>query len=711
MGLSVRDKILLPPRFWYFLVMAVVVTLLYPKWGEEEVFFKEGEVSQEEIIAPFTFKILKSKSEIEREKALIKQSSPLVLLFSDSVASAQNRKLSDFWRRVEQLRSLKLPLLEKVDSLKAMYALSDRTCELLLSTRKTADIKDATRKEVQGFYRDGLLDDKVLLQAETKVATVKKGNRETLIPLANLTSSSEAARRIREDFSSRFEGYADKEEAASEIAIFFLKPNLIPDFKETEERLKLALSNINPYKGTVLKDEKIVGKHERITKDIQEKLLSLEAARRGQKIAPGAFRTVLQVIFRFIIVVVLFSVLYFYLYFVDRKMLTNKRYLLFFLGLVLVLMGINLVIGMLDMSSYLVPVCFATIALTLLFSPRTAIPIAILLPLLVGFYNDFQFPLTFSLLIVSLASVFLFFDLKERSRIYIPILALIVLSVVCVSSLGGLMYTPWKKVLENSGLLVLNLFFSSSVAIVLLTPLERLLGRTTHFTLADLNSTNHTLLQQLSVEAPGTFHHSMLVATLAEAAAEEIGADRLLARVGALFHDIGKIYRPYYFYENSRGRDRHASLTPRESAAVIVSHVKDGVELARAHKLPLPVVNIIQEHHGTSVVEYFYKKSLSRGGNPGSKDEFRYPGPKPRSKEAAIVMISDASEAAVRSLDDPTDKEIAELVHSIIWDRLKDGQFSDSGLTLTEVGAVESRLIRVLEGLHHSRKNYREDVE
>ncbi|RKZ34550.1 phosphohydrolase, partial [bacterium] len=144
---------------------------------------------------------------------------------------------------------------------------------------------------------------------------------------------------------------------------------------------------------------------------------------------------------------------------------------------------------------------------------------------------------------------------------------------------------------------------------------------------------------------------------------------------------------------------------------VIVSHVKDGVELAHAHRLPLPVIDIIQEHHGTSVVEYFYRKSLSRGGSPDSRNDFRYPGPKPRSKEAAIVMISDASEAAVRSLENPTDEEIAELVHSLIWDRLKDGQFSDSGLTLTEVEAVENRLILVLEGLHHSRKDYREDIE
>lgn len=711
MGLSVRDKVPLPPRFWYFLVVAVVIVLLYPRWEKEEVLFKEGEVSQEEVIAPFTFKILKSKSEIEKEKALVRESSPLVLLFSDSVVSAQNRKFSDFWKRVEQLRGSRLPLSEKVDSLKTVCELSDRACELILSTRKTADIKDATRKRIQEFYRDGLLDDEVLLQAETKVATLKKGKRETLIPLANLVSSSEAARRIREGFSSEFEGYADRGEAASEIAIFFLKPNLIPDAKETQDRLKLALNNINPYKGTVLKDEKIVGKHERITKDIQEKLLSLEAARRGQRIAPGAFNIALQIILRFLIVIALFSVLYSYLYFIDREMLMNRRYLLFFLGLILVVMGINLVVGMFDISGYLVPVCFATITLTVLFSPRTAVPLAVLLPLLVGFYNDFQFPLTFSLLIVSLASVFLFFNLKVRGRIYVPILILIVLSLVCVFSLGGLMYTPGKKILESSGFLVLNIFFSSSFATVLLTPLERLLGRTTHFTLADLNSTNHTLLQQLSVEAPGTFHHSVLVATLAEAAAEEIGADRLLARVGALFHDIGKIYRPHYFYENSRGRDRHATLTPGQSAAVIVSHVKDGVELAHAHRLPLPVIDIIQEHHGTSVVEYFYRKSLSRGGSPDSRNDFRYPGPKPRSKEAAIVMISDASEAAVRSLENPTDEEIAELVHSLIWDRLKDGQFSDSGLTLTEVEAVENRLILVLEGLHHSRKDYREDIE
>jgi hypothetical protein len=241
---------------------------------------------------------------------------------------------------------------------------------------------------------------------------------------------------------------------------------------------------------------------------------------------------------------------------------------------------------------------------------------------------------------------------------------------------------------------------------------ERCFGIVTDISLLKLADGSHPLLQELVRRAPGTYTHSITVATLAEAAAESIGANPLLTRVGSYFHDVGKMLKPHYFIENQAGgENRHDFLEPALSTLVIMGHVKDGLALARQYGLPRPIVDFIQQHHGTTLVEYFYREALrlheSQGHGPADlESSFRYPGPKPLSRENGIVMLADAVESSSRALHEPTPSSLRKLVHDLLMKRLLDGQFEESGLTLTELHIVEKSLCKSLIALYHSRIKY-----
>jgi putative nucleotidyltransferase with HDIG domain len=257
----------------------------------------------------------------------------------------------------------------------------------------------------------------------------------------------------------------------------------------------------------------------------------------------------------------------------------------------------------------------------------------------------------------------------------------------------------------------------------LLPLVERAFSVITDVSLLELSDGSHPLLQELVRRAPGTYTHSMTVATLAEPAAEAIGANPLLVRVGSYFHDIGKMLKPHYFIENQTGENRHDSLEPGLSTLVIIGHVKDGVALAEQYGLPRPIIEFIQQHHGTTLVEYFYRQALAQQESDGSaptnladgepnplEATFRYPGPKPQTRENAIVMLADCVESAARAMATPTPGSLRKLVRDMVMKRLLDGQFEECGLTLTELHEIEEALCKGLTALYHSRIKYPEPI-
>jgi putative nucleotidyltransferase with HDIG domain len=245
---------------------------------------------------------------------------------------------------------------------------------------------------------------------------------------------------------------------------------------------------------------------------------------------------------------------------------------------------------------------------------------------------------------------------------------------------------------------------------------ERGFGIITDVRLLELADGSHPLLQELVRRAPGTYTHSMIVATLAEAAAEAIGANPLLTRVGSYFHDVGKMLKPHYFIENQLGENRHDSLEPALSTLVVIGHVKDGLALARQYDLPRPITDFIAQHHGTTLVEYFFREALRQQENQGQdgtelEASFRYPGPKPQNRENGIVMLADAAESSSRTLKDPTPSSLRKLIHELLMKRLLDGQFEESGLTLSELHLIEENLATNLTALYHGRIKYQEESQ
>ena len=255
---------------------------------------------------------------------------------------------------------------------------------------------------------------------------------------------------------------------------------------------------------------------------------------------------------------------------------------------------------------------------------------------------------------------------------------------------------------------VANALACTIMVMFLLPVFESLFDLATNFTLMELSDLNRPLLRRLIMEAPGTYHHSLMVGNLVETVAREVRANGLEARVGAYYHDIGKLSKPEYFFENTGDREnKHENLAPRMSAIILVAHVKEGIELARNEKLPRIIVDAISEHHGRTVMAYFYQKALEYDSNDSvNADEFRYPGPRPRSKETALIMLADSCEAAVRSLRDPTAPKIRAIVQKIIEMRTADGELDESGLTLNDIAMIREKFIQLLTSVFHPRIAY-----
>jgi len=312
------------------------------------------------------------------------------------------------------------------------------------------------------------------------------------------------------------------------------------------------------------------------------------------------------------------------------------------------------------------------------------------------------------------AAAMIFWMGRLRSRSKLIYVGLWAGAVACATQVGAhvLEGRPFDmQLLEEAGRLGVWTLLAGFLMTGLLPFIERSFGVLTDLSLLEVGDVAHPLLQELVRRAPGTYNHSINVASIGEAAAEAIGARGLLVRVGAYFHDIGKMLKPAYFVENQGQENRHESLVPAMSTLIIIAHVKEGAELARQYNLPRPIVDLIAEHHGTTLVEYFYRRATERqqhdpNGTEIDEQTYRYPGPRPSTRESAVLMLSDAVESASRALTEPTPARIASLVHDLAMKRLLDGQFDECSLTLEELELIEQSLVKSLTAMYHGRVKY-----
>ncbi len=515
---------------------------------------------------------------------------------------------------------------------------------------------------------------------------------------------------------SRFEQmYTEQPERADLAQAFFraiFEPSLEYMLAETLQEQERRMEGIAPTRDVVQEGEIVVSENERITAEIKRKLVSLERA-----MSERAGRSIVwkQVAGEFMLSLVTYFIFFSYLFFLRRRTFRDNRTIfliaLLFAGVIVLYAA---VVRVPAIGLYAVPVAVASVQLTILFDSRVGLFGTLTLALIGGLLSGFNFEYAFATLFAGTLGVFSVRDIKNRGQYFLSG-GLVFVGYAVGLFAGWLIFgTPTNRFLTDLGFVAAN-----SLLVVMAYPLlwvfERGFDVTTDLTLLELSDTNRKLLKELSLRAPGSFNHTLQVANLAEAAADAIGANTLLARVGALYHDVGKMLKPEYYVENQRsGENPHDRLKPRMSALIIASHVKEGLELGRQHNLPRRVLNFIPMHHGTTRIEYFYRKSLQEHteGEPAVlESEFRYPGPRPDSRETGILMLADGVEAASRSIEEPTHKRLEQLIDAIFKARIEDGQLDDTNLTFRDLNRIKQTFLSMLMGIYHVRVKYPNQAE
>lgn len=487
-------------------------------------------------------------------------------------------------------------------------------------------------------------------------------------------------------------------------------PNLVVDEFATEIARKNAQNSVKPYEVVFQKGDKILFEGEPVTR------LKRDALRQaGYNVYELNWSGLAAI---YIIVFVGTFLFLSYMKFFEKDFLQPKYMAITaFLTLLLAFIGVVLPTGF---SPYVIPVPAFLILMSIFTKPRIAFVASVLLLsiMAIGYQYNIQYLVAFILL--SLFSVVSMSQIRYAERVDIIKTGfniglaglIIVLSIYILEKC--LIDVDNVLLVKNCSFILLNAIFSAIVASGLMPLLESAFKIITPYGLAEYGDHDQKLLKRLQMDAPGTYHHSLMVSNLCEAAAEAIGADPILARVGALYHDIGKLKRPLFFVENQSYfliENPHNKFTPRISKMIITAHPKDGIEIAKEYGLPQVIQNFIIQHHGEGLASYFYNQAVQEEGAENVKEEqFRYPGPKPNTKETAILMIADAVESAVRSLKTPTTEEIENMINKIIVERLNDGQLSDSPLTLKDIKTIAATFLRILRGMQHNRIKYQENV-
>ena len=673
-------------KFFYLICFTLVITAII---SSQNFFFQnviENGKSKKEIIAQKTITV----EDIERTKAhkrdAVKKVEPKLVPAEDDFIKSNLKTLQN---AIFQIREKDITDKEKINKINILLDLTDNPKQDFI-VNFLLNVDEESLREA--FDKASLSLNNILQKGITET-DYSKDNVNKII-LNNLVSN------------------VSKRQVAVICAILeqVIVPNLVVDDAATELAKLNAQQSVKPYMVTFEKDEQIVDKGEPITR------LKRDALREaGYNVYELNWQGVLSV---YILVFVISIIYLAYLKFFEKKY-NEPRYLSLsaVLSIIACATGVLLPTGF---SPYVIPIPAVVIVASIFLNPRIAFLLStlILSIMTTGIQYKSQFIVVFILL--SLISMITTSKIKYTRRFDLIKLGfhlgiagvLIMLSLYLIDKC--LIDVDNYLIIKDCTFIFINTLISSILALGLSPLLESTFHIITPYGLAELGDHNQALLKRLQMEAPGTYHHSLMVSTLCEAAAEAIGANPILARVGAFYHDIGKLKRPLFFVENQSYfsiENPHNNLTPRLSKMVITAHTKDGVELAKEYGLPSIINDFILQHHGEGIAKYFYNQALAEEGSENVKEEqFRYTGPKPNSKETAILMIADAVESAVRAMKGATSEEIGNIINKIITERLDDGQLEDSPLTLKDIKIIATTFNRVLRGMQHDRIKYQEDI-
>jgi putative nucleotidyltransferase with HDIG domain len=488
-------------------------------------------------------------------------------------------------------------------------------------------------------------------------------------------------------------------EIGMSIANVEVFPNTIYDKKTTDALIEEAKKSVKPV--MIKKDQIIVKEGEPITFEQKALLNSLGLLDNNSNFEWSLFISLAGLV----CLVLLLQWYYLYKYQPEIFSDTKKMIMLNLLSIIAILLARTLGV----ISLYVIPLACIPMLMTILINDEVAIALNILNCILISVAVNFNLEITMLAVLNSIAGVVLLKKMQQRNDILYSSIYIAIINLAMYLSMGFLLSNSIIDVFKRAGMVSVASLIAGVLTIGFLPFFESFFDVVTTVKLLELSNPNHPLLKRLLLEAPGTYHHSVMVANLSEVAAEKVGANPVISRVASYYHDIGKIKRPYFFKENQLGNDNpHDKITPNLSTLIIISHLKDGLELAKEYKIPKVIQDVIRQHHGTTLVKYFYVTMKNSSENPDDikEEDFRYLGPNPESKESAIIMLADSVEAAVRSIQNSTKGKIEEMVNKIIKSRLNDGQLDNCDLTLKDLEKIRKAFLKVLSGIYHERIEY-----
>ncbi|MAU37379.1 MAG: phosphohydrolase [Flavobacteriales bacterium] len=683
-------------RIFLFFLTLIIILYLFPRQAKFKYEFTKGKPwLHESIIAPFDFSVLKSESELSKEREIVKSLHLPIYNYSENVFEIKAEQfINDFETRWAKKNGLKKD---------GRFTLKN----LFKNKRKLANTKKNNLVSFGYNFLNDIYDQGI----------IQMSNNSNLKDFILLKSQRIAERRAVDDFYT-VNSAADKINLINNLSneeYNFLVPillaaieqNILFDKLATDELLISDLSNIVPRKGLIVSGQVIINKGELVDTEKYQVLLSLKQKYEGAMWEKNSY---LLVLFgQFILVGISLLILWLFLMQYRSQILVDTTKISMILLLVIIMVLVSTIF--LSLRSdwvYLIPFCISPIILKAFFDNRVALFVHLITILIIGFIMPNGFEFVFIQLIAGIISILTVVKMYKRTQLFMSVikvmgaylLVYIALSITHDASFSGI---QGVKILQFTISGALTIF---AYPIVFL--FEKIFSLVSDVSLLELTDTNSFLIRRLSEEAPGTFQHSLQVANLAEMGALEVGANALLVRAGAIYHDIGKLNNPMYFIENqSNNINPHDEIDFDKSAEIIINHVVDGIEIAKANNLPNELIDFIRTHHGTTTVEYFYKQYIDnfQEDNVDSKS-FSYPGPKPFSKETAILMMADAAEASARSIKNPTAENIDNLIEIVINKQLKEDQFIDADITLKEINQLKKLFKKKLVNIHHARIEY-----
>jgi len=738
------------PILWFFL-LSFAISLTFPTGFSIRYSYQLNDIANEPIIAPFDFGILKTDQKLNIDLEEARNSVPFSFSRNQDFVNNQISAIDTFFIYLNDIYSAHDLFISSQDSLyKYRYEpefesfqssfIADSTTyvtlyneflnqyqfqidraqwDQLLGINESLSepinlelFKNQIKQICLNRWAEGIIDEPLenIFSAEISII---QGGELVIAPTKNYNDIETAWKKNREEVNQLYDNELDiKSMLSYELINEFTKPNILFDKELTESRQKERLDKVSRFQGTVLANELIVDTNNRITDSVLLKLKSLqvESERRlGYERAADKFREYLGAFFVVsILLFLLFSFFYIYRgdYFENHKILVLIGFLMY------LIVFFSWIIVSYQLPVYIIPIAIFSILLTVLLDTTVALIsstiLILLISLLIG--NDLDFAIIqFFISFISILSVR---KLRKRRQIIATMLTLVFCSLFVFFSVmlfKGIDFLDYNY--STVGYLALASFLCPILAFGLVPLFESFFGITTDLSLIELLDYDQPLLKKLMEDAPGTHTHSVKVGTLAESCANAIGARALLCRVGSYYHDIGKIKKPEYYAENQTGENKHDSITPHMSAKILKQHVTDGLSLADEYGLPNIVKDFIETHHARNRMEFFYNKALEADKNV-DENEFRYPGPKPRSKETGIVMLAEAIEAQANSLKNPTLEKFETMIDKAIRSRLEDGQLDECPLTMEDLQKIKGRrdgkhgLLPVLSGLYHSRPEY-----